>query len=232
MLEWMGEANAAALIGLIGGLVLGVAARVGRFCTLGAIEDYLYGNDDRRLRMWGIAIGVAVISVHIAMANGIMEAAATAYLDRVWNPIATIVGGLMFGYGMALSGNCGYGALARLGGGDLRSFVILIIMGLSAYFVMSGPLAQYTRLALLGRNRGDKPARLHAVACGPRRVRAHHWFGGRRVHLGLSPLATRYATDPELCHMGNGGGPCYRVRLGRHILDRGPRFRFGTHRDT
>jgi uncharacterized membrane protein YedE/YeeE len=47
----------------------------------------------------------------------------------------------MFGYGMALSGNCGYGALARLGGGDLRSFVIVLVMGLSAYFVMSGPLA-------------------------------------------------------------------------------------------
>jgi uncharacterized membrane protein YedE/YeeE len=42
---------------------------------------------------------------------------------------------------MALSGNCGYGALARLGGGDLRSLVIVIVMGLSAYFVMSGPLA-------------------------------------------------------------------------------------------
>ena len=47
----------------------------------------------------------------------------------------------MFGYGMALSGNCGYGALARLGGGDLRAFVIILVMGLSAYFVMSGPLA-------------------------------------------------------------------------------------------
>ena len=47
----------------------------------------------------------------------------------------------MFGYGMAISGNCGYGALARLGGGDLRSFVIVLIMGLSAYVVMSGPLA-------------------------------------------------------------------------------------------
>lgn len=42
---------------------------------------------------------------------------------------------------MALSGNCGHGALARLAGGDLRSFVIVIVLGLSAYFVMSGPLA-------------------------------------------------------------------------------------------
>lgn len=141
MLEVLGEANTAALIGLLGGLVLGLAARIGRFCTLGAIEDVLYGGDDRRLRMWAIAIGIAVIGTHLALASGLFENTQSAYLDRVWNPLGTVVGGLLFGYGMALSGNCGYGALARLGGGDLRSFVIVLVMGLSAYFVMSGPLA-------------------------------------------------------------------------------------------
>lgn len=142
MLEVVTEAQATALIGLIGGIALGLAARIGRFCTLGAIEDALYSSDDRRLRMWAIAIGIAVIGAHIAMTAGYLDGAQTAYLDMVWNPVATILGGLLFGYGMALSGNCGYGALARLGGGDLRSLVIVIIMGLSAYVVMSGPLAQ------------------------------------------------------------------------------------------
>lgn len=141
MLEVIGEANAAALIGLGGGIALGLAARVGRFCTLGAIEDVLYGGDDRRLRMWAVAIGVAIIGMQLSHGLGIFDAGQTAYLVRVWNPFATILGGLMFGYGMALSGNCGYGALARLGGGDLRSFVIVLVMGLSASFVMSGPLA-------------------------------------------------------------------------------------------
>ncbi len=137
----IGEANMAALIGLMGGLALGLAARIGRFCTLGAIEDVLYSSDDRRMRMWGLAIGTAIIGTHLSMALGYLDGGETAYLDRVWNPVATIIGGLIFGYGMALSGNCGYGALARLGGGDLRSFVIVLVMGLSAYLVMSGPLA-------------------------------------------------------------------------------------------
>ncbi|WP_299472169.1 YeeE/YedE family protein [uncultured Roseibium sp.] len=141
MLEMLGEANSVALIGLVGGIALGLAARIGRFCTLGAIEDYLYGADDRRLRMWFLAIGVAIIGSHVAMSSGLLEGSGTAYLDRVWNPLGSIVGGLMFGYGMALCGNCGYGALARLGGGDLRAFVMVTVMGLSAYFVMSGPLA-------------------------------------------------------------------------------------------
>lgn len=141
MLDILGEANVDALIGLMGGIALGLAARLGRFCTLGAIEDALYGADTRRLRMWGIAIGVAILGTHIALSLDAFDSAQTAYLDRVWNPLGTVVGGLMFGYGMALCGNCGYGALARLGGGDLRSFVIILVMGLSAYFVMSGPLA-------------------------------------------------------------------------------------------
>lgn len=142
MLEIIGEANSAAFFGLLGGIVLGLAARIGRFCTLGAIEDVLYGSDDRRIRMWGVAIGVAIITTHLAMHLGSFDFNQSAYLDRVWNPLGTVIGGLIFGYGMALSGNCGYGALARLGGGDLRSFVMVIVMGLSAYFVMSGPLAQ------------------------------------------------------------------------------------------
>ncbi len=141
MIEYLGEANTAALIGLVGGIALGLAARIGRFCTLGAIEDILYSSDDRRMRMWALAIGIAVIGTQLATSTGYLAASETAYLDRVWNPLATIIGGLMFGYGMAMSGNCGYGALARLGGGDLRSFVIVLVMGLSAYVVMSGPLA-------------------------------------------------------------------------------------------
>ncbi len=146
MLEQLGEANTAALIGLGGGVVLGLAARIGRFCTLGAIEDYLYGADDRRLRMWALAIGVAIIGCHLAMSSDLLDGASTAYLDRVWNPAGSIVGGLMFGYGMALSGNCGYGAIARLGGGDLRSFVIVLVMGISTYVVLSGPLAPLRNL--------------------------------------------------------------------------------------
>ncbi|WP_209507496.1 MULTISPECIES: YeeE/YedE family protein [unclassified Ruegeria] len=147
MFELLGDANTVALIGLVGGIVLGLAARIGRFCTLGAIEDYLYANDDRRLRMWAVAIGVAIVGSHLGMALGGIDPLGTTYIAQTWNPIGSVIGGLMFGYGMAISGNCGYGALARLGGGDLRSFVIVLIVGLSAYVVMSGPLA-YVRIWL------------------------------------------------------------------------------------
>ncbi|MCW8842578.1 MAG: YeeE/YedE family protein [Rhodobacteraceae bacterium] len=141
LLEIIGDANMVALLGCLGGIVLGLAARLGRFCTLGAIEDLLYGGSDLRMRMWGIAIGTAVLGSFGLIAVGFLEPEYSFYYSIRWMPIASILGGLMFGYGMALSGNCGYGAIARLGGGDLRSFVIVLVMGVSTYVVLAGPLA-------------------------------------------------------------------------------------------
>ena len=125
MLELWGETTFVVAAGLFGGILLGLAARLGRFCTLGAIEDYLYGGSDIRLRMWGLAIGLAVIGSFGALALGLVEIEKSFYL-RSWQPLASVAGGLVFGYGMAMAGNCGYGALARLGGGDLRAFVIVM----------------------------------------------------------------------------------------------------------
>jgi len=141
MLTWLSESQMVVLIGAFGGVLLGLAARLGRFCTLGAIEDALYGGSDTRLRMWALAIGTAIIGSFALMGSGLLTASDTYYLSTRWMPAASVIGGLMFGYGMAMSGNCGYGAIARLGGGDLRSFVIVLVMGTSAYVVLAGPLA-------------------------------------------------------------------------------------------
>ena len=136
-----------ALAGLGGGLVLGIAARRGRFCTLGAIEDALYAGDFRRLRMWALALAVSIAGVFGLGAIGQVDIGASIYATQAWDPVASIVGGLLFGYGMAMAGNCGYGALARLGGGDLRSLVIVMVIGISAFAAISGPLAA-VRVAL------------------------------------------------------------------------------------
>lgn len=141
MIEGMTEAGAVAVIGLMGGVFLGLAARIGRFCTLGAIEDLYYGHRSLRLRMWGVAIGVSIIGTFALSAVGLLDLGQTLYLQRHWNPLASIFGGLLFGYGMALAGNCGYGALARVGGGDLRSLLIVLVMGISAYVTLGGPLS-------------------------------------------------------------------------------------------
>lgn len=152
MLDFFSESTLVALIGLFGGILLGLAARIGRFCTLGAIEDLFYGENTLRLRMWGIAIGVSVIGTFGLSAAGLIDLGETLFLSRQWNPFASVVGGLLFGYGMALAGNCGYGALARLGGGDIRSLLIVIVMGVSAYVTLGGPLSTLRIWAFGGGN--------------------------------------------------------------------------------
>lgn len=156
MLDVIGEPLALALVGGFGGVLLGLAARFGRFCTLGAIEDALYGGDTRRLRMWALAIGLSIIAGFLANAAGLATLEASIYLSVTWAPLASVLGGLTFGYGMALAGNCGYGALARLGGGDFRSFLIVLVMGLAAYATIAGPLA-YLRVAVFPFAQADAP---------------------------------------------------------------------------
>jgi hypothetical protein len=141
MLDILGDNWAMAAVGLVGGLMLGLAARLGRFCTLGAIEDLLYGGSSDRMRMWILAIGLSVIGAFGLMQAGLFNTQSTYYLSIRWMPVASVLGGLMFGYGMALAGNCGYGCIARLGGGDMRAFVIVLVLGVSAWATLMGPLA-------------------------------------------------------------------------------------------
>ena len=131
-----------ALAGGAGGIILGLAARLGRFCTLSAIEDALFGADLRRLRMWALAIAVAIAGVGVLRATGSIDFSTSLYHSLPMNPLAWVVGGLMFGGGMALCGTCGYGTLARVGGGDLRALFGFLIFGISAYMAIAGPTAQ------------------------------------------------------------------------------------------
>ncbi len=128
----------AAGLGVVGGNIMGLAARFARFCTLGAIEDAVYAQNLTLIRMWGVAIGVAVLTVSVGTFQGWVLIESSFIRTVPFTPILTILGGLIFGAGMALAGNCGFGALSRLGGGELRAFVIILVMGITAYTVSSG----------------------------------------------------------------------------------------------
>lgn len=141
MIELFGESWTLVVFGFLSGAVLGVAARVGRFCTLGALEDWHYGRSSTRVLMWGAALGFSILTVFALAGAGLIDIRQSLYLTSSSGVLAALFGGLTFGIGMALSGNCGYGALARMGGGEMRSFLIVIVMGLAAMAAISGPLA-------------------------------------------------------------------------------------------
>ena len=137
----MGElspSTIAALCGLAAGMVLGLAARIGRFCTLGAVEDAYFGNDTRRLRAIALAIAVAVAVSQALVATGTVDLGKSIYLTPSFGIAGAVLGGLMFGVGMALVGTCGFGTLSRMGGGDLRAIVVFLVMGVSAVAMMRG----------------------------------------------------------------------------------------------
>jgi hypothetical protein len=127
--------------GLIG-IVIGAAARLNRFCTLSALERHWYASDSSGLRTWVLAATVAIIATQALMLSGLVDLRRSFYLDPAFGWTGTILGGLAFGFGMALVGTCGFGALVRLGGGSLRSLVVLIVLGLSALAAQRGLIAQ------------------------------------------------------------------------------------------
>lgn len=136
-----------ATLGLVLGALLGLFARRGRFCTLGAVEDAVYAGDTRRARAWMLAAGIAILGTHLLETYAGLDLARSIYAGPRLEWGALVVGGTMFGFGMALVGTCGFGALLRLGGGDLRAFLVLLVLGLSAYMAVSG-LTGLARVAL------------------------------------------------------------------------------------
>ena len=146
-MEELSPGAIAALCGLLGGAVLGFAARWGRFCTLGAIEDNVLAGNTLRLRMWGLAIAIGTMASFALHGAGLIDLTRTFYIAAPTTLLATLVGSVIFGLGMSLTGTCGFGTLARIGGGDLKSIVTFLVMGITAYATMRGAGA-YLRLGL------------------------------------------------------------------------------------
>jgi uncharacterized protein len=131
----------AALIGLLTGLVMGLAARFGGFGTMSAIRAMRDMGDQRRIRAWGVVIGVAMVATFALESMGYVRIAASPAQTMLWTPWASILGGVLFGYGMSMAGSCGFEALVRTGAGDLRALVIVAVLGITALAVTAGPLA-------------------------------------------------------------------------------------------
>ncbi|MBR0839928.1 YeeE/YedE family protein [Bradyrhizobium liaoningense] len=134
--------------GLAAGAVLGIAGRAGRFCTLAMLEDAFFGSDYRRLKSFALAAAVALLVTQALAAFGIVDLSRSIYLTASIGLGGVIIGGLMFGLGMALVGTCGFGTLVRAGGGDLRAIVVFLVLGLSALATMRG-ITGMLRVALI-----------------------------------------------------------------------------------
>ncbi len=123
------------------GIGFGALAHRTNFCTMGAISDIALLGDFRRFRAWLLAIAVAVAGTQTLGALGLVDLGKTIYATPNFGWLGAIIGGLMFGFGMTLAGGCGSKTLVRLGAGNLKSLLVMLVLGLFAYMTLRGLIA-------------------------------------------------------------------------------------------
>lgn len=119
-------------------LAFGAIAQRTHFCTMGAISDVVNIGDWTRMRQWGMAVGVAMIGFSAMAYAGWIDPAKSVYASSRWLWLSAISGGALFGFGMVLASGCGSKTLVRMGGGNLKSLVVFVVMGVAAFATLKG----------------------------------------------------------------------------------------------
>lgn len=133
--------------GLLIGAILGAIVFRTNFCAMGSISDMVSFGDFRRFRAWVLATAVAIIGAQWLAHAGVVELSKSMYLAPSLNWAGNLLGGALFGFGMVFGGGCATRNLVRVGGGDLRSMLTVIVLGIAAYVAMTGILGP-VRVAL------------------------------------------------------------------------------------
>ena len=169
LVERIGEAPAAALFGLMTGVVFGVAAQRSRFCLRAATVEFARGQMGDKVSVWLLTFSTAVVWVQGAQMLGLMNAADARMMAVPGSWSGAVIGGLLFGAGMVLARGCSGRLLVLAATGNLRSVVSGLIFAVVAQMSLSGILSPLRdRLAMLwitpnGRN-VDLLAALHLPA--------------------------------------------------------------------
>jgi uncharacterized protein len=146
-----GAAQAAALV-VAGGFTLafifGAVANRSNFCVMGAVSDVVNIGHWGRMRMWLLAMAVAIVGASLLAATGQVDLSKSVAMRPSISWLSLLIGGFAFGVGMTLAGGCANKNLVRLGGGSVRSLVVLVFVAISAYMTIKGLFGQW-RASLL-----------------------------------------------------------------------------------
>ena len=124
-------------------LILGAVGQKTRFCTMGAVSDWINMGHTGRMRAWVFAMAIALIGVVALEAAGIAILSTDTfppYRSASFAWLRYLVGGLLFGVGMTLGSGCGNRTLVRIGGGNVKSLTVLVVAALSAYLMLWTPV--------------------------------------------------------------------------------------------
>ena len=134
-------ANIVVLAGLAVGLVYGAVGLLSGFCLMSSLRGWWAQGDSRLVRTYALAVGVAIAATQLQATRGMVDLGKSIYLQPTFSVPLMFFGGLLFGYGMVLSNGCGSRALVLLGRGNLRSFVVVIVLGIFAEMTLKGLIA-------------------------------------------------------------------------------------------
>ncbi|MFY9314387.1 MAG: YeeE/YedE family protein [Burkholderiales bacterium] len=118
--------------------IFGAVGNKTNFCTMGAVSDWVNMGDKNRLRMWLLAIAVALVGSSVLQVAGVVNLSKSIYPGPNFTWLSYIVGGFLFGVGMTLGSGCGSKTLIRIGGGNLKSLVVYVFLGVAAYMTLRG----------------------------------------------------------------------------------------------
>jgi uncharacterized membrane protein YedE/YeeE len=121
--------------------LFGAIAQRTHFCTMGAVSDIVNMGDWTRMRMWVMAMGVAIVGFNLMVAAGWLDAGKSIYGGPKFVWLSALSGGALFGFGMVLASGCGSKTLVRIGGGNLKSLVVFVVLGVSAFATLKGVTA-------------------------------------------------------------------------------------------
>jgi len=123
--------------------VFGAVGHKTNFCTMGAVSDWVNMGSLNRMRMWLLAIGVAILGANAMHLAGLIDLGKSIYTGSTFTWLSYLVGGFLFGVGMTLGSGCGSKTLIRIGGGNLKSVVVFIVAGIAAYMTLRGILGAF-----------------------------------------------------------------------------------------
>jgi uncharacterized protein len=140
----LSDTNPATLVPYVTGgafvlaFIFGAVGNKTRFCTMGAVSDWVNIGDTSRLRMWLLAMAVALLGSSALHMAGVVDLSKSIYPGSNFTWLSHLVGGLLFGVGMTLGSGCGSKTLIRVGAGNLKSVVVYIFLGIAAYMTLRG----------------------------------------------------------------------------------------------
>jgi uncharacterized membrane protein YedE/YeeE len=180
------------------GVAFGAVGRWSGFCLRGAVEDALTKPNAPRARGFVLAIVVGLVAVQALVFAGRLDLSKAVVLPTSLFWGGALLGGLMFGVGMVLTGGCGTRMLVLAGGGNLRSIVVFVVFGFVAYATIRGILAPARAAMMAAMSVNLAQQTLPLVVGGVvlvaalvfvfwRRVPAKHLVGGALIGL-LVPL--------------------------------------------